>query len=404
MAPSPTRHRIALAIALIGVAVGGYTWFVSHQLATDAGYTSFCNLGSVVNCDAVLSSRYGTFLEVPVSVWGIVTFAVGALLALPGAIGAGSAVADLLLLGLVAGSLGYALVLLGIASFVLGNACVLCLTLDVVIVAWFVTVAPLAARFHPVSRGPWLRRRAAAYTVTAAGLLLAVAGGTVAAVSEPSAASTLAEVRARDAEFVEFYTKLPVVAPESVLDAGAPAKGAAGAAVTIVEFSDFECPACRQAFADLRELAKTQPDVRVVFRNSPLDSSCNASVSRALHPNACLAAAAGECANRAGRFWEYHDVLFEHQRQLDRASLLRYARELGLDLEAFRTCLDDPATMARIKSDIEAGDRVDIESTPTLFINGRRLEGALAGPYYAYALIIERDAADTTREPPADPS
>jgi len=404
MAPSPTRHRIALAIALIGVAVGSYTYFVGHRLATDAGYTSFCNLGGVVNCDAVLSSRYGSFLEVPVSVWGIVTFAVGALLALPGAIGVGSAVADLLLLGLVAGSLGYALVLLGIASFVLHHACVLCLTLDVVIVAWFVTVLPLAARFHPVSNGPWLRRRAVAHAVTAAGLLLAIAGGTVAAVREPGTASTLDEIRTRDPKFVEFYTTLPVVAPDTVLDAGSPAKGAADAGITIVEFSDFECPACRQAFADLRELAKTEPDVRVVFRNYPLDSSCNPSVSRALHPNACLAAAAGECANRAGRFWEYHDVLFEHQQQLDRASLLRYARELGLDLEAFRTCLDDPATMARVRSDIEAGNRVGIASTPTLFINGRRLEGALERSYYAYALIIERNAADTTREPPADPS
>lgn len=403
MAPSPTRHRIALAIALIGVAVGSYTYFVGHRLATDSGYTSFCNLGGVVNCDAVLSSRFATFLEVPVSVWGIVTFVVGALLTLPGAVGAGSTLADLLLLGLVAGSLGYALVLLGIAAFILGNACVLCLTLDAVIVAWFITVAPLATRFHPVSSGPWLRRRAAAYAVTAAGLLLAVAGGTVAAVREPSAVATLDELRAHDAEFVDFYTKLPVVAPDTVTDAASPAKGNADAGITIVEFSDFECPACRHAFADLREIARTEPDVRIVFRNYPLDPSCNPSVSRALHPDACLAAAAAECAHRAGRFWEYHDVLFENQKTLDRASLLRYARELGLDVDGFRTCLDDPATMALIREDIEAGDRLGVASTPTLFINGRRLEGALEGPYYAYALIIERQAAGT-REPPADPS
>jgi len=403
MAPSPTRHRIALAIALIGVAVAAYTYFVGHRLATDAGYTSFCNLGGVVNCDAVLSSRYGTFLEVPVSVWGIVTFVAGALLALPGALGARSALADLLLLGLVSASLGYALVLLGIATFVLAHACVLCLTLDAVIVAWFVTVAPLAARFHPVASGPWLRRRTAAYAATAAGLLLAVAGGTVAAVREPGVAHTLDDVRSRDARFVDFYLKLPVLAEDSLTDPASPVKGGPDAGITIVEFSDFECPACRHAFTDLRELARTQPDVRVVFRNYPLDASCNPSVGRALHPNACLAAAAAECANRAGRFWEYHDVLFENQQSLERASLFRYARQLGLDVTAFCTCLDDPATMARVRSDIQAGDRVGVESTPTLFINGRRLEGALDPPSYAYALIIERHAADT-REPPADPS
>jgi protein-disulfide isomerase/uncharacterized membrane protein len=403
MAPSPTRHRIALAIALIGVAVSAYTWFVGHQLATDAGYTSFCNLGGVVDCDAVLQSRYGTFLEVPVSVWGIVGFAAGALLALPGALGVQSPLADLLLLGLVSASLGFALVLLGIATFVLGHACVLCLTLDAVIVAWFVAAVPLAARFQPMASGPWLSRRTAAYGVTAAGLLLAVAGGTLAAVREPGAAHTLDDVRSRDAEFVDFYLKLPVLSQDELGDPASPAKGAADAAVTIVEFSDFECPACRHAFADLRDLTRTHPEVRVVFRNYPLDSSCNPSVSRAVHPNACLAAAAAECANRAGRFWEYHDVLFENQQQLDRQSLLRHARELGLPLDAFRTCLDDPATMARVRHDIQAGDRVGVESTPTLFINGRRLQGALEPPYYAYALIIERHAADT-REPPADPS
>jgi protein-disulfide isomerase len=90
------------------------------------------------------------------------------------------------------------------------------------------------------------------------------------------------------------------------------------------------------------------------------------------------------------RFWEYHDVLFENNEHLERESLLRYAQDLDLDLAAFRACLDDPATMARIGEDIAAASRVGVTSTPTIFFNGRTIEGALDRNYYDYAFIIER--------------
>jgi protein-disulfide isomerase len=168
-------------------------------------------------------------------------------------------------------------------------------------------------------------------------------------------------------------------------------KGPADAPFTIVEFSDFECPACGHAFGDLRDLVRTRSDVKLVFRNFPLDSRCNREMQQQLHPDACQAAAAAECAGQQDRFWEYHDLLFEHQKALDRDSLFRYARDLGLDITQFRTCLDDPATMARIAEDVSAGARLGIESTPTIFINGRRVPGALERPYYDFALVIEKD-------------
>ena len=143
---------------------------------------------------------------------------------------------------------------------------------------------------------------------------------------------------------------------------------------------------------------RTRPDVKLVFRHFPLDSACNARMEQQLHPDACLAAAASECAGKLGRFWEYHDQLFEHQKTLDRDSLFRYAREVGLDIAAFRTCLDDPRTMDGIAADVDAATRLGVESTPTIFINGRRIEGALDRPYYAFALVIEKDALARTGE------
>src|SRR5688572_25537029 len=136
MAASPTRHRLALAIALAGVVVSAVTLYVDQRLASDAGYTSFCNVNEGVNCDVVLGSRYGRFLDVPVPVWSLGAFLAGVALALPGALGMASRVADLLLVTLVGSSLGFTLVMAGIAAFVVQALCLLCLALYAVVAAW----------------------------------------------------------------------------------------------------------------------------------------------------------------------------------------------------------------------------------------------------------------------------
>jgi len=93
-----------------------------------------------------------------------------------------------------------------------------------------------------------------------------------------------------------------------------------------------------------------------------------------------------------GRFWEYHDLLFENGQRLGREALVTYAERIGLDTHAFEQCLDDPATHARVAADVEAAGRAGVNSTPTLFINGRLVEGALERAYYDYAVTIERHA------------
>ena len=390
MRPSPTRHRLALVVALLGATLSAVTLIVHERLAGGGGYTSFCNFGGVVNCDAVLGSRYSTLLGIPVAGWGLAAFLVGAAAAVPGALGGRSGgLADLLLLGLASGSLGFALVL-AVAMGSLRRVCLLCLGLDVTVAAWLITVAPLASGFEVNTGSGWWRRRAAARAMAAAGLVIAIAGGTWAAVRGPGAVTSVADVRARDPKFYQWYTRLPVRPIGELITADCHRKGEPDARVAIVEFSDFQCPYCVQAFRDLRDLVRTRSEVSLVFRHYPLDATCNVHVTRSLHPDACLAACAAECAGRQSRFWEYHDVLFENNEHLDRESLFRYARDMQLDLGAFRTCLDDPATRARIGEDVEAGKRAGITSTPTIFFNGRTIEGALERLYYDYALIIEK--------------
>jgi protein-disulfide isomerase len=393
MHPSPTRHRVALAIALLGVAVSAVAFVVHHRVAAEAGYTSFCNLGGVVNCDAVLASRYATLLGVPVAVWGMLAFAAGALLALPGALGGRrTGLADLALMALASGSVGYLLVLLVISAAVIGHLCLLCLATDVVAIAWLLAIAPLAARFDAVPAAGWWRGRSAARAVVGGAAILAVAGGTWAAVRGPANALTLAEIQERAPDFYGWYAALPVREPGTLVAPGAHRKGAADAPITIVEFSDFQCPFCGRAARDLRELVGTTPGVSLVFRHFPLDTACNGNLQRQMHSNACAAAYAAECAGKQGRFWEYHDILFENGQRLGREALVTYAERVGLDVPAFTRCLDDPATHARVAADVAAAKQAGVNSTPTLFINGRLVEGALERAHYDYAVIIERHA------------
>ena len=154
----------------------------------------------------------------------------------------------------------------------------------------------------------------------------------------------------------------------SSLLAGSPASlGPATAKVTVVEFSDFQCPYCAQAHETVHQLRERYPDqVRIVFRHFPL----------AFHEHARLAAQASLAAHAQGKFWPFHDRLFAQQHALDRKSLEGYAQELGLDVAAFKKGLDENAFDAQLEADMALGRSVRVDGTPTMFINGRRAENA----------------------------
>ncbi|HEY7486792.1 MAG TPA: Na+/H+ antiporter NhaA [Streptosporangiaceae bacterium] len=161
---------------------------------------------------------------------------------------------------------------------------------------------------------------------------------------------------------------------ESIIDLADPVdphrdhvRGPEKAPITVVEYGDFECPFCGQAEPVLRELLAGHGDVRYVWRHLPLTD---------VHPQARLAALASEAAALQGKFWEMHDVLLEHQDALQARDLLRYAGELGLDVERFRDGLRRNTGAARIAEDVDSADLSAVSGTPTFFINGRRHYGA----------------------------
>jgi predicted DsbA family dithiol-disulfide isomerase len=144
---------------------------------------------------------------------------------------------------------------------------------------------------------------------------------------------------------------------------GRPMRGAPMAQVTIAEFSDFECPYCGRAHPIVQEvLREFEGQVRLVFFNYPLPG----------HPHAMPAARAAVAAGNQGKFWEMHDLLFEHQQALEDEDIDGYARQIGLDMERFHADLRSPETQRRIEADREAGHRIEVQGTPTLVINGRR--------------------------------
>ncbi len=145
----------------------------------------------------------------------------------------------------------------------------------------------------------------------------------------------------------------------------APSHGSPMAAVTIVEFSDYECPHCAHAMPILKQVERDfEGRVRVVHMNFPLTG----------HIHAMAAARAALAAGRQNKFWEMHYKLFENQGHLEPADLERYATELGLDLARFRADMASPEIEAQIRASRTEGERLQIQGTPTIFINGRRYE------------------------------
>jgi protein-disulfide isomerase len=156
--------------------------------------------------------------------------------------------------------------------------------------------------------------------------------------------------------------------------------GPATAAVTLLEYGDYECSYCGQAYGVLKELMDERGDqVRLVFRNFPLTQ---------MHPHAARAAEAAEAAAAQGRFWEMHDILYERQDALEDEDLLSYAGELGLDVDRFGADLSKDAYADRIREDFMSGVRSGVNGTPTFFINGRRHDGAFDLQSLTHAITI----------------
>jgi len=157
--------------------------------------------------------------------------------------------------------------------------------------------------------------------------------------------------------------------PVPIPTLGAPVTGPANAKITLVEFSDFQCPYCSKAVTQIAATLKAYPnDIRLIFKQYPLDS----------HPQAAISAAASLAANAQGKFWPLHDLMFANRPKLSRESILGWAKEIGVDMKKFVADMDSPETRKTVLRDQADGDKAGVEGTPTFFINGQKYNGDLA--------------------------
>jgi NhaA family Na+:H+ antiporter len=171
--------------------------------------------------------------------------------------------------------------------------------------------------------------------------------------------------------------------PSHVDIKGGHLRGPENAQLTLVEFGDYECPACGAAHPFVKEILNRYPDkVRLEFHHYPLV---------AVHPNAMAGAMAAEAAGEQGKFWEMHDALFEHQREWGESSnpeqmFIRLASQLGLDVNRFMQSLRSPALQTRILQDVTLGENVKVQATPTFYINGQEVRLKLSMDDFAQAI------------------
>jgi uncharacterized membrane protein/protein-disulfide isomerase len=398
---SRTTRALSVVFALLGLGAMLAAAFVHYRLLFNPRYASVCDISATVSCTQVYLSRYSTVSGVPVAIFGAIWFAGALVLLVAGMAGPQRLRENVPGYLFAMSTAALAVVLyLGYVSFVVLKAyCVLCLTTDAAVIGLFLVSG--AATSFPMTTLP--RRavtdiRAWISSPIAIAITVLFFGGAASAVAffpregapaDSGASAAVAQAGTQDqrSEFERWYTaqpRVPLIVP------------AEGAKVLIVDFGDFQCPYCRQAFVALKPvIAKynaLQPgSVRLVLKDYPLDSECNANVQGGgPHPAACEAAVAVRLAKAKNREDAMEEWLFANQPAMTPDTVRQAARDVGqvTDFAAKYT-----ATLELVKGDIAFGKSLGVAATPTIFINGVKIAGSLAPQYFDQAIALELQRA-----------
>jgi uncharacterized membrane protein/protein-disulfide isomerase len=392
---SRTAARIALLCSLIGLGVSAAAAYTHYHLLYDPNYRSFCDVNATVSCTQVYQSRFSTFLGIPVAIFGAVWFVAAALLAVAGLTARPSVRENVPGYLFAMSTVALAVVLyLGYASlFLIKAVCLLCLTTYGAVIALFIVSG--AATSFPMTTLP---RRASAdarvffrspVALALAVLFFAGAATTLAFFPregaggvEAAAAAAPAPTQDQRSEFERWYLsqpRIPLIVPSD------------GAKVLIVKFNDFQCPACGQSYLLYKPiLAKYEAEhpgaVKLVLKDYPLNRDCNEGISQTLHPSACDAAVAVRLAQAHNKGPELEEWLYTHQQGMTPPAVRQAARDIGgiTDFDAKYA-----STLSAVKSDVNLGKQLGIKATPTFFINGVKIESAIAPQYFEQAIAYE---------------
>lgn len=381
--------RWALWVSFAGAAWGALFSILSvtqHMRIAREGLVeaSFCAISDTVNCDIVNASSYSEFLGVPIAWWGLCYYAVMGFIALRQTLsGRDDRTSVAVTWFMSIGGIFYSIYLAFISFFILEVLCLECMAMYLANIVLFVFLfvalgIPLggAARFirdyvlavfgRPSNldfKPKVIRHAIAIGMVFLLGWIIMLS---ISAEEKEGASAASVDEKLR-AFYMQSLHDIEVNPEWAVW-------GNPDAEVTIVEFSEYQCPFCRVAAFSVKPfLQEFKDDIRYYFVNFPLDSACNEEMTRAMHPQACFAAKAGICAQKFGKFWKFHDELFRQQSKLSRKRILDIAESMGMGLDQMQACIDSPETSAHLKEELRSGHRIYVTGTPSIYLDGRKL-------------------------------
>jgi uncharacterized membrane protein/protein-disulfide isomerase len=392
---SPLLRKLLLIFGALGLGASSMSSYVHYKLLSDPGYTTFCDVDAAVNCTQAYLSRYGSLWGVPIALGGMLFFAVILLLAGMGA-RATSAVREAAAAYIFAlSTIGVAVVLyLGWASYQLQTICLFCATTYVAVLATFI-VSGVATKFSLAAlprRAPRDLRRLVTNPIALGIVLLLVAGMATAIALFPGESAPPPQQAAyqpltdqQRADLAKWWAVQPKVDLPIPND---------GAKVLIVKFSDYMCPACRQTYVGYKPVLDKYlagGQVRYVVKHYPLEAECNPSAPNN-HYASCEAAAAVIMARARGTAETLEQWIFANQMSLTPDTVKKAARDVGgiQDFDAqYARALEE------VKADASLGGTLRVESTPTFYINGRKLPGHTITPPPYFDYLVELALKDT---------
>ena len=347
------------------------------------GFHSFCNIGQSFDCTAIEMSPYSEiFGGFPLSGVAIAGYLVIFIFSLYGfSETLRKNIRDILLI--FAGiAVAFSMIYLAIMLGKIGKLCLICLGVDVINFALLGIVMSLPKNEDKIV--PSEKMSSARFVGT--GTMAIIAAFMIVKATNPQDGMKKEDVN----DLVESVLNSPVT--QIAIPADAPTIGNPNAPITIVKFSDFQCPACKMAANAIHPLIKRYPnDIKFVFMNFPLAPECNPDplLKHTMHEFACEAGTVGVCAYQQGKYNEAYEILFDQQSTFEVGKIADLLAGVpGLDLPKLKECMKLPSTMEKIRSDSMVGVNAKIQSTPTFFINGKKLEGGL--PTSVWIEIIDR--------------
>ncbi len=377
-----------LGVTSIGILLSAQLIYLHVKVHTDPTFHSACNINASFNCEAVARSQYAVVAGLPVAAWGMLGYL---FLFFFLWIGRDEKRREEFIYGILyfmgIAAVSFSGVFFYISHYIIHSLCIACMgTYAVNLLLFLLILVVVVKEERPffadlATSSKWLVKNVQ-YPIIALFAVIAV----MAVYPHYWPQSGQKTVERKDITKGEEGDHYWIGAEKPVL--------------TIVEFSDYECPYCRLYHSLVREALNRHPkQIRLVHKHFPLDQHCNPMIKRPFHAKACLFSKAALCAGRQGKFWEMNDYLYRNKHKIaGPETLIQQARAMNLDPKHFQACLKADYTKASILKDIQEGIKKRIRGTPTFFVNGKQFNASMRNFVSKIEELLNKELARRSAE------